>query len=260
MPTGQLVDSAAPVAELLRLVRDAPMPAEPPAGRRDVRELPGGVSNTTHGEGVVRGVGYAVGIKNVGFSEGFDDYSTARVRLELAGGAPWCLGAHRRRRGRPGPGDAAAADRAHRARGRAGDGAAGRHQHRLGRLDVGVAAVLRHRRRGAGGLPGGRWPSCSSASARPAYRPRTCCSRTAWCWGPPARGSRLSPTCWATSRSSGPCSGGTGRPPRSTRVTGQGNAHVQFAFAAHRAVVDVDIELGLVKVVEIAPRRTSARR
>jgi CO/xanthine dehydrogenase Mo-binding subunit len=34
--------------------------------------------------------------------------------------------------------------------------------------------------------------------------------------------------------------------------TGQGNAHVQFAFAAHRAVVDVDTELGLVKVVELA--------
>ena len=28
----------------------------------------------------------AVGIKNVGFSEGFDDYSTARVRLEVVGG------------------------------------------------------------------------------------------------------------------------------------------------------------------------------
>ena len=34
--------------------------------------------------------------------------------------------------------------------------------------------------------------------------------------------------------------------------TGQGNAHVQYCFAAHRAVVDVDVELGLVKVVEIA--------
>jgi CO/xanthine dehydrogenase Mo-binding subunit len=33
--------------------------------------------------------------------------------------------------------------------------------------------------------------------------------------------------------------------------TGQGNAHVQFAFAAHRAVVDVDVELGLVKVVAL---------
>jgi CO/xanthine dehydrogenase Mo-binding subunit len=34
--------------------------------------------------------------------------------------------------------------------------------------------------------------------------------------------------------------------------TGQGDAHVQYAFAAHRAVVDVDVELGLVKVVELA--------
>lgn len=33
--------------------------------------------------------------------------------------------------------------------------------------------------------------------------------------------------------------------------TGQGDAHVQYAFAAHRATVDVDTELGLVKVVEI---------
>jgi CO/xanthine dehydrogenase Mo-binding subunit len=33
---------------------------------------------------------------------------------------------------------------------------------------------------------------------------------------------------------------------------GQGDAHVAFAFAAHRAIVDVDTELGLVRVVEIA--------
>src|SRR5205807_4786691 len=52
----------------------------------DLRDLPGGVANTTHGEGVVRGVGYAVAYKNVGFSEGFDDYSTARVRLEAVAG------------------------------------------------------------------------------------------------------------------------------------------------------------------------------
>ena len=34
--------------------------------------------------------------------------------------------------------------------------------------------------------------------------------------------------------------------------TGQGDAHVQYSFSAHRAVVDVDIELGLVRVVELA--------
>ena len=33
---------------------------------------------------------------------------------------------------------------------------------------------------------------------------------------------------------------------------GQGDAHVAFAYAAHRAVVDVDVELGLVRVVEMA--------
>ncbi|HEY6309675.1 MAG TPA: molybdopterin cofactor-binding domain-containing protein [Streptosporangiaceae bacterium] len=90
MPTGQVVDSAAPVAEILDLVRSRPLPPAAPSesGGRDLRGLPGGVSNTTHGEGVVRGVGYAVGIKNVCFSEGFDDYSTARVRLELIAGEP----------------------------------------------------------------------------------------------------------------------------------------------------------------------------
>jgi CO/xanthine dehydrogenase Mo-binding subunit len=33
--------------------------------------------------------------------------------------------------------------------------------------------------------------------------------------------------------------------------TGQGNAHVQYAFSAHRAVVDVDVDLGLVKVIAL---------
>jgi CO/xanthine dehydrogenase Mo-binding subunit len=33
---------------------------------------------------------------------------------------------------------------------------------------------------------------------------------------------------------------------------GQGDADVQFAFSAHRAVVDADAELGLVRVVELA--------
>src|SRR5260370_1074149 len=92
-PTGQVVDSPAPVAELLSRLREMPLPREtpPPAngrGAADLRDLPGGVSNTTHGEGVVRGVGYAVAYKNVGFSEGYDDYSTARVRLEVTGGEP----------------------------------------------------------------------------------------------------------------------------------------------------------------------------
>jgi CO/xanthine dehydrogenase Mo-binding subunit len=35
-------------------------------------------------------------------------------------------------------------------------------------------------------------------------------------------------------------------------TTGQGNSHVQLALCVHRAVVDVDVDLGLVKVVELS--------
>ncbi|HJX43092.1 MAG TPA: molybdopterin cofactor-binding domain-containing protein, partial [Geodermatophilus sp.] len=85
--TGQVVDSPAPVVELLRRLEAMPLPPAVATGDDvDLRDMPGGVSNTTHGEGVRRGVGYAVAYKNVAFSEGFDDYSTARVRLEVVGG------------------------------------------------------------------------------------------------------------------------------------------------------------------------------
>ena len=40
---------------------------------------------------------------------------------------------------------------------------------------------------------------------------------------------------------------------------GQGDAHLQFAFSAHRAVVDVDLELGLVKVIELATTQEVGR-
>src|SRR5690606_1518600 len=43
--------------------------------------LPGGSGLTTDRSHIVRGVGYSVGIKNLGFSEGSDDYAEARVRL-----------------------------------------------------------------------------------------------------------------------------------------------------------------------------------
>src|SRR5229473_218045 len=86
--TGQVVDGPVPVAELLRRVRAMPLPPAVTSDHLDLTQLPGGVSNTTHGEAVRRGVGYAVGFKNVGYSEGFDDYSTARVRLAVVGGRP----------------------------------------------------------------------------------------------------------------------------------------------------------------------------
>ncbi len=84
LPIGQRVDGPAPVAELLERLEAMELPPAPAAGAdRDLRELPGGVANTTHGEGVLRGVGYAVGFKNVGMGGGMADYSTARVRVSL---------------------------------------------------------------------------------------------------------------------------------------------------------------------------------
>ena len=81
LPMGAPVRCPAPVAELLERVVAMPEPD-------DAGGVPGGIANVTRGEGVVRGVGYAVGYKNISYSEGFDDYSTARVRISLAGGEP----------------------------------------------------------------------------------------------------------------------------------------------------------------------------
>src|SRR5207248_1090599 len=63
---------------------EPPPPEELP---RDPLRLPGGAGNTTRGEGVRRGVGFAAGFKNLCFSEGFDDYCAARVRLHADGSA-----------------------------------------------------------------------------------------------------------------------------------------------------------------------------
>ncbi|HZC14709.1 MAG TPA: molybdopterin cofactor-binding domain-containing protein, partial [Thermoleophilaceae bacterium] len=88
LPTGQVIDGPAPVARLLDELDSMPLPDAAAEDGLDLRKLPGGVSNTTHGEGIRRGVGYAVGFKNIGFSHGFDDYSTARVRVSVASGEP----------------------------------------------------------------------------------------------------------------------------------------------------------------------------
>src|SRR5213076_3590140 len=61
-----------------------PDPEELP---RAAIRLPGGAGNTTRGEGVKRGVGFAVGFKNLAYSEGFDDSCAARVRLFEDGSA-----------------------------------------------------------------------------------------------------------------------------------------------------------------------------
>jgi CO/xanthine dehydrogenase Mo-binding subunit len=80
LPTGQKITGALPVAEVIRRAAAIAVP-KPEELLRDPIRLPGGAGNTTRGEGVRRGVGFAVGFKNIGYSEGFDDYTAARVRL-----------------------------------------------------------------------------------------------------------------------------------------------------------------------------------
>jgi xanthine dehydrogenase D subunit len=237
LPTGQRVDSPAPVAELLRRVRDAPLP--PPAGAAggevDLRAMPGGVSNTTHGEGVRRGVGYGVGIKNVGFSEAFDDYSTARVRLLAIAGDPVA--------------------EVHTAAAEVGQGLVTL-QAQIARTELGVRQVSVLPADTAVGSAG------SSSASRQSYL--TGGAVKAACEAVRAeldlragRDSRtLAPAELAALLGEEVVERTVEWRHRPTTpldpVTGQGNAHVQYAFAAHRAVVDVDTELGLVRVVELA--------
>ncbi|PRX48364.1 xanthine dehydrogenase molybdenum binding subunit apoprotein [Prauserella shujinwangii] len=221
MPTGQVVDSPAPVEELLRRVRAKPLPPEP-SGEPDLRTLPGGVSNTTHGEGVVRGVGYAVGIKNICFSEGFDDYATVRVRLQVVGGEP--------------------AATVHTAACEVGQGLVTVLQ-QIVRSELGVERVTVEPSDTTIGSAG------STSASRQTYvtggAVREACLRIRDALGalsPAELGDKvLDETVeWRH------------RPTEELHPeTGQGNAHVQYGFAAHRAVVDVDTELGLVKVVAL---------
>jgi CO/xanthine dehydrogenase Mo-binding subunit len=86
LPTGQTVTGAMPVAEVIKKAAELPIP-EPEPLPRDAIRLPGGAGNTTRGDGVKRGVGFALGFKNICYSEGFDDYCTARVVVHSDGSA-----------------------------------------------------------------------------------------------------------------------------------------------------------------------------
>ena len=86
LPTGQTITGSCPVAETIKAAAaiQPPLPEELP---RDPIRLPGGAGNTTRGQGVRRGVGFAVGFKNICYSEGFDDSCAARVQLRPDGSA-----------------------------------------------------------------------------------------------------------------------------------------------------------------------------
>ena len=55
---------------------------------RDPLTYPGGAGNVSRGERLRRGVGFAVGYKNIAYSAGFDDSAEARVKLFMGATGP----------------------------------------------------------------------------------------------------------------------------------------------------------------------------
>ena len=170
------------------------------------------------------------GIKNVGFSEGFDDYSTARVRLSIDGGEPLV--------------------EVHTAAVEVGQGLV-TVQAQIARTELGVervAVLTADTRVGSAGsssasrqtyVTGGAVKAaCEAIRERLGADPRTMTAdELAELLGEDA----IEETVEWRHRETYPLD-----------ENGQGDAHLQFAFSAHRAVVDVDVELGLVRVVELA--------
>lgn len=253
LPTGQVVDGPAPVAELLESLRRRPLPSQTDLSPLDLRTLPGGVGNTSHGEGLKRGIGYAVGVKAIGYSGGMDDISTARVTLSAQAGTPVAS--------------------VHTAVSEVGQGVT-TVQSQIVSTELGVSRVVilpsDTAVGDAGSTSASRMTWMTSGAVQGACRQiaQEVLRRAS------ARSSR--PAVALALASENVVDATTGqtvctiaelvdgddvqgefvyRHRKTERIdpeTGQGNAHIAFAFAAHRAVVEVDTDLGLVRVVELA--------
>jgi CO/xanthine dehydrogenase Mo-binding subunit len=81
--SGQIIEGPLPTLAVIDAVEAVPLPD--PLESDDPLLLPGGTGLTTPASSVVRGVGYAVGLKNLAFSEGFDDFAEARVVMTTSG-------------------------------------------------------------------------------------------------------------------------------------------------------------------------------
>jgi CO/xanthine dehydrogenase Mo-binding subunit len=202
----------------------------PPLARStpmDLRELPGGVSNVTHGEGTVRGVGFAVGFKNIAFAEGFDDYSTARVRLVPTADGP--VAEVQTAAAEVGQGLVTVIEQIARTE-----------------LDVERVVVL---------------PSDTSVGSAGS----TSASRQTWVTGGAVQAAcrRILARLAEAPLGDEPIEETAVYRHRPTQAldpeTGQGDSVVALGFAAHRAVCDVDAELGLVRAVEVATTQDVGR-
>jgi CO/xanthine dehydrogenase Mo-binding subunit len=224
LPTGQVVDGSLPTAEVIRRAAALPVP-EPEQLPREAIRLPGGAGNTTRGEGVTRGVGFAVGFKNICYSEGFDDFTAARVLLRADGSAE-----------------------VHCAAAEVGQGVTDVIL-QVARTELDTDAVSL--------APPGTAAVGSSGSAS--------ASRMTWMAAGAVRDA-----CRAALEEQRRTGGDVDvervyRHPRTTpldpetgQVTGE-RAHVSFAVAAMRVVAEVDVELGLTRVVWIGTAQDVGR-
>lgn len=251
LPTGQVVDGPAPVRDLLEMLQAAPMPAPDPDGL-ELRRLPGGVGNVTHGEGIRRGVGYALGMKAIGFSGGVDDTSTAHVVVSAVAGLP--VVEVRTAAAECGQGIVTVVAQIARTE--------------LG-LDQVAVAQADTSMPSAGSSSASRQTWMTGGAVLGACREvrEQLCRRAAALLGRPAESMALVDGFVEDSSSHvklvalgellADCDVEATYEYHHRRTEsidperGQGQAHIAFAYAAHRAVVDVDVELGLVRVVEI---------
>mgnify|MGYP003332984138 FL=1 len=244
--TGQVMDSVAPVAECIRLTDAIPMP--PPLGSEPHElSLPGGSGLTAEARHIVRGVGWGVSIKNIMYSEGFDDFATARCRMEdgvvtlkfatSEVGQGFVTLAPQIARSVLGVDDVIL-DTIDTGIGSAGSTSASRQTWMSGGAVLGACEKVRDAFLAAVGARHGLRASDLSVrddevvDSSGAFRMPVLQA---------AEGLTFDETFEHHHRATEPLD-----------ENGQGNCHVAFAFVAHRAVVDVDLDLGLVKVVQVA--------
>jgi xanthine dehydrogenase D subunit len=253
--TGQIVESVAPVERCIRETVALAMPDEPIGGDDgDLMRLPGGAGRTADVSHIRRGVGWGVSIKNLMYSEGFDDYSTARCRL-LDGVATLKFAT-----AEVGQGFVTIAPQIART-------ILGVDDVQMDRIDTGVGS--------AGSTSASRqtWMSGGAVDAACRQVRERLFEYVGRTHGiDPLRleihGVEIVDTLGTLRIPVTEAAPGVEfdetveyhhRPTEDLDENGQGDCHMAFAFVAHRAVVDVDPELGLVKVVQIATAQDVGR-
>jgi xanthine dehydrogenase D subunit len=249
--TGQPVLNVAPVEQCIRDTAALPMPD---AHVGELMTLPGGAGRTADSRDIVRGIGWGVAIKNLMYSEGFDDYSTARCRLAdgvatlkfataevgqgfvtLAGQiARSILGV-----------DDVVLDRIDTDVGSAGSTSASRQTWMSGgAVDAACRSVRERLFEHVGAVYG--------VDSMVLAIEETDVVDTVSGWRMSVAEATAGIELDETVEYRHP-------PTEELDENGQGNCHTAFAFVAHRAVVDVDPELGLVKVVQVATAQDVGR-